>query len=129
MTFRFQHHYSREEARALLPQIREWLEQLHVLRHQLRHLHRVLSAPLSEGADLGGVDANAWVKSMLRLRRVMGEFHRREIFIKDLDRGLVDFPAIVGGREVFLCWEKDEEDIEYWHELDSNYEGREPLPE
>jgi hypothetical protein len=42
-----------------------------------------------------------------------------------VDRGLVDFPAILGGREVFLCWEKDEQDIEYWHDLDSGYSGRE----
>jgi hypothetical protein len=56
---------------------------------------------------------------------VLSEFQSREIQIKDVDRGLVDFPAILGGREVFLCWEKDEQDIEYWHDLDSGYSGRE----
>ena len=49
--------------------------------------------------------------------------------IKDLERGLIDFPAIVAGREVFLCWEQDEDDIEYWHDLDTGYAGREKLPE
>jgi len=58
---------------------------------------------------------------------VLREFARRQIQLQDLDRGLVDFPAIVGGREVFLCWEEGEKEVEYWHELDAGYAGREPL--
>jgi hypothetical protein len=44
-----------------------------------------------------------------------------------LARGLVDFPALLGGKEVFLCWESDEDDIEFWHDLESGYGGRERL--
>ena len=47
--------------------------------------------------------------------------------IKDLQRGLIDFPAIIGGREVFFCREQDEDDIEYWHDIDAGFEGREKL--
>jgi hypothetical protein len=61
------------------------------------------------------------------MQEVLAEFQRRRIFIKDLERGLVDFPAIIGGREVFLCWEQDEADIEFWHDLDAGYTGRERL--
>ena len=53
----------------------------------------------------------------------MLEFQRREIQVKDIDRGLIDFPALLGGKEVFLCWEQDEEDIEFWHDLDAGYAG------
>ena len=60
-------------------------------------------------------------------QKLMTEFREREIQIKDLDRGLIDFPAIIGGREVFLCWEQDEEDVEFWHELGTGYAGRERL--
>jgi hypothetical protein len=45
--------------------------------------------------------------------------------VKDLERGLIDFPSFKGGREIFLCWEKDDEDIEFWHDLDAGYSGRE----
>jgi hypothetical protein len=55
------------------------------------------------------------------------EFRRRQIQVKDLRRGLLDFPALRDGREVFLCWEKDEEDIEFWHDLETGYGGRERL--
>ena len=62
------------------------------------------------------------------LLTVMMEYLRmREIQVKDLERGLIDFPAIIGGKEVFLCWEQDEEDIEHWHDLDTGYAGREKL--
>ena len=57
----------------------------------------------------------------------LAEFQQRQIFIKDLERGLLDFPSIIGDREIFLCWEQDEESVEHWHELDSGFAGREPL--
>jgi hypothetical protein len=82
---------------------------------------------MSPGSDLGGDLVNTWVRTLADLEGVLQEFQRREIQVKDIDRGLVDFPAIIGGREVFLCWEKDEEDIEFWHELDAGYAGRERL--
>ena len=82
---------------------------------------------MEPGRDLGGETVNAWVRMMAELREVFMEFHRREIQIKDVERGLVDFPAFVGGKEVFLCWEQDEDDVEFWHDLDTGYAGREPL--
>jgi hypothetical protein len=47
--------------------------------------------------------------------------------LRDLDRGLIDFPAQRDGREVYLCWEEGEDEVGYWHDLDSGYGGRKPL--
>ena len=127
MAHQFKNHYTREEARALLPRIRQWLERLDRLREQLEKVERRLGGLMKSGGDAGGDLVNNWVRLMCELREVLGEFQQREILVKDLDRGLVDFPAIIGGREVFLCWEKDEADIEYWHDLHSGFAGREPL--
>jgi hypothetical protein len=123
----FNKHYTREEARSLLPQIRQWLQQLTQLRGQLRKHDQRLDALMASGCDTGGAVVNQWVRTLSDLRDVLVEFQRREIIIKDVDRGLLDFPAIIGGQEVFLCWEKDEEDIEFWHALDAGYTGRERL--
>lgn len=125
MKHKFTRHYTREEARDLLPRVREWLERLFRLRDELRELDRKLSSLLGAGDDIGGPLVNRWLRVLAETKRVLSEFQSREIQIKDVDRGLVDFPAILGGREVFLCWEKDEQDIEYWHDLDSGYAGRE----
>ena len=125
----FKKHYSLSEARALLPQLRQWLAELDIVRQRAtRHDERV-AAELAAGADLGGEAVNNWLRSLARLQKLLLQFHTRQIQIKDLQRGLIDFPAILGGREVFLCWEQDEDDIEYWHELDAGYAGREKLQE
>ena len=127
MVHHFQKHYTREEARALLPQVRQWLERLNQLRRDQERLDKRVSGLLSDGHDIGGEQVNNWIRTLAAMQEILVEFQQREIFIKDLDRGLVDFPAIIGGKEVFLCWEQDEEDIEFWHDLDTGFAGREHL--
>jgi hypothetical protein len=127
MAYQFKKHYTRDEARDLLQQIRQWLEQLSQLRKRLQEFDERLAGPLAAGADCGGETVNRSVKTIADLKDVLLEFATREIQIKDVDRGLIDFPAIIGGKEVFLCWEQEEEDVEYWHDLVSGYAGRERL--
>lgn len=127
MNFRFEKHYTLEEARALLPEVRGWLKRVGELRAQFGKNDSRLASLLSAGNDVGGETVNNWVKLLCQIKAVLQEFRTREIQIKDLDRGLIDFPAIIGGKEVFLCWEQDEDDIEFWHDLDSGYAGRERL--
>lgn len=127
MIYRFQKHYTVEQARALLPQIRGWLTEVDELRSKLKKLDDRIAQLTSTGADAGGESVHNQIRFLARLRQVLQEFEQREIQIKDIERGLIDFPAIIGGREVFLCWEKDEDDIEFWHDLDTGYAGRERL--
>jgi hypothetical protein len=127
MANRFTKHYTREEARALLPHVRLWLKRLAQLRCELEKYDQRLTSLMGAGCDLGGDLVNSWVRNLAELSEVLVEFYQREIQIKDLERGLIDFPAIIGGKEVFLCWEQDEDDIEFWHDLDSGYAGREKL--
>ena len=66
-------------------------------------------------------------KSTESLRQPLEEFENREIIIRDLQRGLIDFPALREGREVYLCWLYGEDRIDFWHELDIGFAGRQPL--
>ncbi|MEI8292046.1 MAG: DUF2203 domain-containing protein [Verrucomicrobiota bacterium] len=127
MKYRFEKHYSREEARALLPRLRQWLAELNRLRADLERIEKRLGGLTGQGHDTGGETVNNWIRALAGTQAVLAEFHRRQIVIKDPDRGLLDFPAIIGGKEVFLCWESDEDDIEFWHDLDTGYGGREKL--
>jgi len=128
MAHHFKKHYTVEEARLLLPEIRQWLEELSHLRQRVEQLENRLEHIVSSGGDAGGESVNELIRSLCGIKGLLRKFHVREIQIKDLERGLIDFPAIVAGREVFLCWEKDEDDIEHWHDLDTGYAGREKLP-
>lgn len=127
MAHQFQKHYTRDEARELLPQLRVWLKRLAQLQVDLASADERLSGLIASGSDLGGQLVNTRVRTIANLEKVLLEFRRREIQIKDFERGLVDFPAIIAGKEVFLCWEQDEEDVEFWHDLDAGYAGRERL--
>jgi hypothetical protein len=128
MADQFKKHYTVEEARALLPQIRQWLGELNRLRQRVEQLEKRIEHILSSGNDAGGDTVNELIRHLWGIKKLLDKFQRREIQLKDLERGLIDFPAIVAGREVFLCWEQDEDDIEYWHDLDTGYAGREKLP-
>jgi hypothetical protein len=127
MSLQFSKHYSIDEARALLPEVREWLTKLQHIRRGLQHLDTRLTPLIQAGADIGGESVQRMVRLVAETHDVLAKFRSRDIQVKDIDRGLLDFPAIIGGREVFLCWEQDEDDIEFWHELDAGYAGRERL--
>jgi len=128
MSHRFDKHYTRDEARELLPQIRKSLAELNCLREDLQRYEKRLSGLTERGNDVGGETVNNWIRALASMQEILADFQRRQIFIKDLSRGLVDFPAIIGGREVFLCWEQDEDDVEFWHDLETGFGGREKLP-
>ena len=111
----------------MVPQLRAWLADLNRLREEVERYDKRLSGLNTEGQDTGGQTVNDWIRALAAMQEILLEFQQRQIFIKDLTRGLVDFPALIGGREVFLCWEADEDEVEFWHDLDAGYVGREKL--
>ena len=127
MANNFSTHYTLAEARAMIPQVREWLKHISLLRHEYTEVSRCIDKMMKERSDIGGISINQSIKLLSKIQTVFSEFKKHQIQIKDLERGLVNFPSKRGNREVFLCWEKDEEDIDHWHELDASYDSREPL--
>ena len=120
-------HFTREEANALLPQLTELLAQLREARDELTDVeaHEALgeAAPTNGGGEEGRQVGIAF----LEVRRLLETVEQAEIVLRDIDRGLVDFPALIDGREVYLCWELGEDEVGYWHDLEGGYGGREPL--
>jgi hypothetical protein len=123
----FSKHYTLEEARALLPVVRQWLSQLESCQKRLQSLDDRVAAVLAKGDDAGGEIVNQSTKVLAQRQELLLNFRQRQIQIKDLRRGLLDFPSMRDGREIFLCWEKDEDDIEFWHDLETGYAGREKI--
>jgi hypothetical protein len=120
-------HFTREEASALLPRLKEMLLQLRSSKDQLTdtEAHEALSE--AAPGNGGGEEGKQVGVAFLEVRRLLGAIEESGIVLRDIDRGLVDFPAVIDGREVYLCWELGEDDVAYWHDLDSGYRGREPL--
>ena len=82
------------------------------------------SAPTNGGGAPGAIVGEAF----LEVRALIGEVSTMGVVLRDIDSGLIDFPALVDDREVYLCWRlEDDDEIEFWHELDTGFGGRQPL--
>ena len=119
-------HYTLEEARARLPWLTAQLAAMRRARARLAEAGGALAevAPGNGGGHPGKVAGGAF----LVLQAAAVALDELEIVLRDLDRGLVDFPSLRDQREVYLCWLDGEPDITFWHELDSGFPGRQPLP-
>jgi hypothetical protein len=117
-----------EEANALLPTLQELLNDLTLHRDALRekapHLEPILRAAKANG---GGRIGSEYGVEAYNLYLAMERIRELGVLLKDLDMGLLDFPHERDGRVVFLCWHPPEERVEYWHEIETGYAGRQPL--
>lgn len=124
-----------EEAEGLLPEIRPLLEEVQELRGRIEGLRREL-AEIAPPSRSNGHTAQApqflltsqhmralWDQMSAALQRL----HALDVELKDVERGLIDFPSLRGGREVYLCWRLGESQVEYWHEKDAGFRSRQRL--
>jgi hypothetical protein len=129
-------HFTPEEANAALEQVRPLVEQMVVRRRA--HVEALERQEELEGrirGNGGGIppaelaEAAAEVDRQARsLARMVDDIVEFGVEVKDLDEGLVDFPALRGGETVLLCWQLGEDEIAYWHSPEDGFAGRRPLP-
>ncbi len=120
--------FSLDEANALLPQIRYMLEGIREKRIQILELQSELERRRFRGVDLHNKkqEMNFLLEE---LAEDIKDLHSLGCFLKDIERGLVDFLAIRDGEEVFLCWQMREATIRFWHGTEEGFRGRRPLDE
>jgi len=120
-------HYTVEQANAALDWVQERIARLREAREGLSD--EEARAALGDAAPTngGGAPGRVVSEAFLEMRTALVELQEMEVVLRDLDRGLIDFPSIRDGQEVFLCWEEGEGEVAFWHELDAGYGGRRPL--
>jgi hypothetical protein len=120
-------HYTVDEANQLLPALSEMLLKLRDARDRLtdEQAREALSeaAPTNGGGSHGRHVGEAFVE----MRALVDQFASGDIVLRDIDSGLVDFPTIREGREVYLCWQLGEDAVTHWHDLESGFGGRQPI--
>jgi hypothetical protein len=115
------------EALALLPEIKNLFDRIDRARRTMNRL--APEAKLASestgggGSPYGAVYARALTQLMIGVQEILNH----GVEIKDFDKGLCDFPHERDGRIVYLCWQRDEETIEWWHDTDAGFAGRRPL--
>jgi len=143
--------YDLDAANAVVPELDGILVVLAEQRAELVRLRDEVLAGASGGGDgaptaiaerpAGADDADAPLADDLRLTRLrmqglidqmaagVARIDALGLTLRDIEQGLVDFPALVSGRQVWLCWRRGEAAIGWWHGLDSGFSGRRPLAE
>jgi hypothetical protein len=121
-------HYTLDQATAAMPWVRERLERLRAAHDLLGDKEAREALSEASPGNGGGEPGHLVSEGFLALRSALIELQGMEIVLRDLERGLVDFPSIRDGREVYLCWvEQEEDEIAYWHDLEAGFTGRQPL--
>lgn len=123
------------EAEALLPQVGDELLAMQDCKRQVDEVRGDLEHAAGKSSGNGHVaDENALAEKRRRAEALVEEINQRlakinewGIELKGLDEGLLDFPSKRDGRTVYLCWKLGEDRIEWWHELDTGFAGRQPL--
>ena len=114
--------FSVEEANRTLPLVKEIVKDILDISHQIRSLSTILGKES---------DSNLEIQNLYDdLKERFAELENLGCFYKDwnFQIGLVDFPAVIGGETVFLCWRSDEQKIGYFHRIEDGYAGRQKIP-
>ena len=129
-------HFTAEEANAALEQVRPLAESL--VAHRRAQLAatarraRLTARIAGNGGDFDPQEPRELEQEVEReaeaVARAVEQLDGLGVLVKDLDRGLVDFPALRGGEEVLLCWQLGEDEVGFWHGVEEGFAGRKPLP-
>jgi len=142
--------YSLDRANSRLPEIRTILEDLQgrrieliALRDRLRAAEEaeaggshgsLVDEALSEGGGGNPVDSPrvlaARIQALIdQMQAAVERLDGWDVTLRDIESGLIDFPALAAGRQIWLCWRLGEGDVAWWHELSDGFGGRRPLAE
>ena len=129
-------YFNRREAEELLPLVEKCLEEARACKQKVDACDLDISRTAARIMVLGGsippFDSLAEIRarreqSVTALQEEVNRIQQTGCVVKDLDEGLVDFPSLMKGEEVFLCWKLGEERVLYWHGLEEGFAGRKPL--
>ena len=120
--------FTLEEANALVAQLDELLEEMTNLRDKIVAMGDSLQPILQRAGGNGGSKAGGeYVLVLQRFNASLSFIQELGCELKDLDQGLIDFPSYRDGKLVYLCWKRGEPKIEFWHDIESGFGGRQPL--
>ena len=109
----------------MLPWVGSRVRRMRRARDRLRRDPQL--AAMADATGGGSWPGRRSAEAALELIFGFEELGRLEIIVRDLDAGLVDFPALRAGEEVYLCWLLDEPAVTHWHAVEAGFLGRQPL--
>ena len=120
--------YTVAEANAILPEVRRLVgAMLNARAEVVQRTPALWPVIQAKAANGGGKDVSAATRYIVVIQEAMHALRELNILVKDINTGLIDFPAERDGRLVLLCWQHDEPAVEFWHEVEAGFSGRQPI--
>jgi hypothetical protein len=116
-----------EEANRELPDVAAAVDRLQRLAGRLSEPDAIEGFARAKAESGGGWPGRDVALCWMALELGMHVLQARGVVVRDLGRGLIDFPSMRDGREVYLCWLSGEDEVSHWHEPDAGFAGRRPV--
>ena len=120
--------FSVEEANGLIPQLLIDIPRIQILMKSLTDeyldVDKARKKVQMNGGSMQGAD---YLNCVLKINYLTDELESKGCVLKGIEHGLVDFPSLRDGKEVYLCWKNPEQRIEYWHDIQSGFAGRQRI--
>jgi hypothetical protein len=121
-------YFTLQEANEALNIIRPLMDEVQAIRVKILKNQPEAWPALEKSAGNGGNRAlSNMVPDFEKFDTLIHRIQATDVLIKDINLGLLDFPALRDGREVYLCWQYGEGEIAFWHEIEAGYAGRRPI--
>jgi hypothetical protein len=120
-------HYTVEQAEAARPWVAERVDRIRDALDELRSPDAAKVFDEMDATAGGTWPGRELARTVLSLFSAAEQLRAMDIVLRDAERGLVDFPSIRDGEEVYLCWEAGEPHVAWWHEHEAGFAGRQPL--
>ena len=121
-------YFTFDEANAALITIRPLMDEVQAIRQKIMSTQPDAWTAIEKSVGNGGSRSlSQIVQDFEKLDALVHQILDTGVLIKDVNIGLLDFPAMRNGREVYLCWQHGEDDIAYWHDVDAGFAGRQPI--
>ena len=121
-------YFTLKEANETLHLIRPLMDEVQKIRQKILQNQPEAWPAIEKSVGNGGNRAlSNMVQDFEKLETLVHQIQDMDVLIKDINLGLLDFPALKDGREVYLCWQHGEGDIAFWHEIEAGFAGRQPI--
>ena len=128
--------FTLQQAEKMLPDVAAAIREAISLKNEYERMESEWRAFSQRVAVMGGVRVdrsqflerkNHRQEAAATFKQAVEKVHEFGCLVKDLDIGLIDFPTLFQGREVYLCWKLGEASIQFWHGVDEGFRGRKPI--
>jgi hypothetical protein len=127
-TFCMPSYFTLPEANETLNIIRPLIDEIQTIRQAILQNQPEAWPAIEKSAGNGGNRAlSNMIKDFEKLDTLVHQIQDMGVLIKDINLGLLDFPALRDGQEVYLCWQYGEGEIAFWHEVEAGFAGRQPI--